>query len=1324
MTTDNRKVQLGVEVDATAARAGFDQVKAGAKDMAQVVARAGQDGAKGLDGMGAGGDAAAQKLDRATSSMIASVRRATAELQAGGRGTAQFFDLISQQRGVNADALKPYLDQLRQVEAAQLAASGSLGKIGVSAKQTAAALRGVPAQFTDIVTSLQGGQAPLTVLLQQGGQLKDMFGGAGNAARALGGYVLGLVNPFTVTAAAVGVLGFAYMQGAKESQEFAKALILSGNAAGTTVGQLQSMASAVSAATGATKGAAADALTAFAANGSIAAAQLEKFSAVAIKIERETGTAVSKTVAQFAELGREPVAASVKLNESTQYLTLSLYKQIKALQDQGQSAQAAVLAQTAYADAMDARTGKLNENLGSLERGWRAITSGAKSAWDAMLGIGRPETALSALKDAQDELQQRLQRGALNANTQTAFEKGNQALKDRIGNLRETASLEARAATAEAERAVTVQQRIKWDAQGVEFLTKQERLTRELAKAQGEAQSLLAKGEITREEAATRMAAIRAKFAEKAPASDANNAYARIAADIQRADDAAQQYLDTGEELAASDKFRLDTLKQLEALRAEGKTSLQGLVDLESQMNDAQLKLLEVERERHQLRQETANFADNARAFDVVEKEAAALQKQVQAQREHNAQIGLSKDAIAELEAAKLSEMATSKERAADLADAAEIDRATGDLYREQAKALRELAKLKAEGGAKAVAVDAAKKAADEWKRTADKIENSITDALMRGFENGKGFAENLRDVVLNMFKTMVLRPVVSAVVSPVAQGLTNLIGGGAGAGAGGGAGGATGATLNGLSTGSNLATLGGAASQFWGGYSAGASSASLMYANSVGALGGDALGALYSANGGWAGVSAGSSAAGGSAAAGGGAAAGGAAVDYAAFAGYATSAISFYDAAIAADKGRWGEAIGRAAGTYFFGYLGGEVGGALGGAIDKAFGGGQEYTVGTGLQGTFSREGFAGRNYQNWQNDGSSGFFGFGGAKASSGTNYSALDGGTSRGLGQVFNTLQAQTAGFAQMLGLSGDAIFGFTKSIEVAFTQDAAANKAAVEGALTTIASDLARTVLDGQYLREGEAAANTLARLATSLNLVNNAFGTLDKAALSVSQAGGNSASQLVELLGGVEKFTSTTLSYYQQYYTDAERNAKSTEQLFTAFAALGVAVPDSLEAYRELVNAQDIGTESGRNLYASLMGLSGAFAAINASAAAASATLLKSFRFATYVDYAAANARAGVTPAPRFAAGGMHAGGLRMVGENGPELEATGPARIWNDSQLRSALQGQGADAAVAEMRALRDDNRAQARSMAALYTRMVKVLDGWELNGMPEVRAV
>src|SRR5690606_25098006 len=141
------------------------------------------------------------------------------------------------------------LNQLEEVRLKQEQASAALGagtiqlnQYGMSAKQTAAALRGVPAQLTDIFVSLQGGQRPMTVLIQQGGQLKDMFGGIVPAARALGSTLLGMINPITVAAAAAGTLFMAYRQGAAEMEAFNSAITISGGIAGVTSGQLAEMA--------------------------------------------------------------------------------------------------------------------------------------------------------------------------------------------------------------------------------------------------------------------------------------------------------------------------------------------------------------------------------------------------------------------------------------------------------------------------------------------------------------------------------------------------------------------------------------------------------------------------------------------------------------------------------------------------------------------------------------------------------------------------------------------------------------------------------------------------------------------------------------------------------------------------------------------------------------------------------------------------------------------------------------------------------------------------------------------------------------------------
>jgi len=66
----------------------------------------------------------------------------------------------------------------------------------------------------------------------------------------------------------------------------------------------------------------------------------------------------------------------------------------------------------------------------------------------------------------------------------------------------------------------------------------------------------------------------------------------------------------------------------------------------------------------------------------------------------------------------------------------------------------------------------------------------------------------------------------------------------------------------------------------------------------------------------------------------------------------------------------------------------------------------------------------------------------------------------------------------------------------------------------------------------------------------------------------------------------------------------------------------------------------------------------------------------------------------------FEAGGFHTGGLRLVGERGPELEVTGPSRIFNAQQTRSMLQGSGG-ASSEEIRGLREDVRRLTAVVAA-----------------------
>lgn len=267
----------------------------------------------------------------------------------------------------------------------------SLTRAGNTAKQTAAALRGVPAQFTDIAVSLQGGQNPLTVFLQQGGQLKDMFGGAGPAAKALGGYVLGLINPFTVAAAAVGTLGLAYYKGSQELDAYNKSIIFTGNVAGTSASQLAAMAQQVGATVG-TTGAAAEVLAKLAGNTKIAGDSFGVITAAALQMEKTTGKAIAETVEEFSRIAKDPVEAAKALNDQYHFLTSSAYAQIVALKEQGDAIGATKLLTDTYASTIQERTGQVTQNLGLIESAWNRIKSAAAGALDATLSVGRVQT--------------------------------------------------------------------------------------------------------------------------------------------------------------------------------------------------------------------------------------------------------------------------------------------------------------------------------------------------------------------------------------------------------------------------------------------------------------------------------------------------------------------------------------------------------------------------------------------------------------------------------------------------------------------------------------------------------------------------------------------------------------------------------------------------------------------------------------------------------------------------------------------------------------------------------------------------------------------
>lgn len=200
-----------------------------------------------------------------------------------------------------------------------------------------------------------------------------------------------LVAPIALVVAGVAGLALAYNAGANESVAYNKALITTGNYAGTTSAQLSDMARQISATVG-TTGAAAAALTQLAGNGKIAGDSFKEITEAALSMEKATGKSVDSTIAEFVKIAEDPVAAAKSLNDQYHFLTASVYSQIVALEKQGDTIGATRLLTDTYAATVESRAGEITKNLGLIERGWLAIKNAASGALSATLDVGREQT--------------------------------------------------------------------------------------------------------------------------------------------------------------------------------------------------------------------------------------------------------------------------------------------------------------------------------------------------------------------------------------------------------------------------------------------------------------------------------------------------------------------------------------------------------------------------------------------------------------------------------------------------------------------------------------------------------------------------------------------------------------------------------------------------------------------------------------------------------------------------------------------------------------------------------------------------------------------
>lgn len=337
-------------------------------------------------------EAATNRAKQAADDFLNSLKNQTEII---GKTRTEILELKAAQLGVSQQAA-PMINKLKEQEKAFLNGSITIG-------QYRNAMRQLPAQMTDIVTSLASGMPVWMVMIQQGGQIKDSFGGVGNSLKALAS----LITPARVAmfgfAGAAAAVALAAYKGSQEFGEYNKQLILTGGYAGRTAAQLDALARSLSG-NGIAQYGMADTISKVVGSGAFSGRDVDMVSKTAAAMEKAVGQSVDETIKQFQRLQEDPVKAVTELDKSLHFLTATQLEQITTLQTQGKEQEAAKMAMESYANAMDERTKQIKENLGTLEKAWQWVGNEAEKAWDKMLNIGREKTLEQQIQEYEEAL--------------------------------------------------------------------------------------------------------------------------------------------------------------------------------------------------------------------------------------------------------------------------------------------------------------------------------------------------------------------------------------------------------------------------------------------------------------------------------------------------------------------------------------------------------------------------------------------------------------------------------------------------------------------------------------------------------------------------------------------------------------------------------------------------------------------------------------------------------------------------------------------------------------------------------------------------------
>lgn len=614
-----------------------------------------------------------------------------------------------------------------------------------------------------------------------------------------------------------------------------------------------------------------------------------------------------------------------------------------------------------------------------------------------------------------------------------------------------------------------------------------------------------------------------------------------------------------------------------------------------------------------------AAVEQNATAIEAQQAKATSLEDQVKAQRQANAEIGLSAVEVNKLRSATMELSAAEKVRLADLIELSSPELAKA--YRDQAKAMRELIAENTKGVEKSAA-------AENFKSIWQSIDQTAHSVFTNIFQGGQDTFSKLRDVLKSTLLDLLYQMTVKKWIFNIVASVT-----------GGGAAGVVSAAANAAGVGNTASGVGVLANLFGSGG---------VIAEGISGMGAAMMNGPFSAM------------------------------------------LGDFGASIVANSSVIAGAIPW-------------IGAAMAGI--SLLSDAMQYTVtptGNALTADFKSSGVSSVGTLSTFHQ-SGGFMG--GGETDNGL-WGVADSGTTGYINQQVVAVTAASKAYASAIGLDATALDGFTQSVVINTTgMDEAATKAAIDAEVVRFANaQISQAYGDtlATVSRSGETTTQTLTRIVTDLGTVNSTFSALGYTLYDVSVAGGAAASNLVQVMGGLQSFQAQMSTFYQGYYTADEQKANTIGGVVNDLGAAGINF-----------TAEQIGAANRADIRAVV----DAYAANKdtTEGAAKYAAVVKAANTLLTVTPAADAAAKPQVQAPQPVASGGGGGG------------GSSPSAADSANSVKSALQ-QYTDAIRNEVKRIRDlmegdSEQAQARAQMRLDLAAVQADAGSEeaLKSLPEL---